>query len=205
MGLCQNDSETTESIKEAKAICIHSTQEAKTFCSTTIKEAKATCTHSIQEAKTLCSMAVRDAETQGPSQADSLHQSNTKSIQHLEEQAIEEENKSQLDFSLPVKLPYEPALWNCSVLVASYHELMGQALMSHPFNLSQGASSSEQVSAPLAPSPPAPECSPRPKQQHPSPGPVDVSPPNGTPSKATPEGPPSSKLQEIMPLHKVLT
>ena len=63
------------------------------------------------------------------------------------------------------------------------------------FNLSQGSSSSEQVSAPVAPSPPAPEHSPRPKQQHPSPDPVDVSPPSGTMSKATPEGPPSSKWQ----------
>ena len=40
MALHQNDSKTTESIKEAKAICTHSTQEAKTLCSTTVKEAK---------------------------------------------------------------------------------------------------------------------------------------------------------------------
>ena len=73
MGLCQNDSKTTESIKEAKAICTCSTQEAETVCSTSIKEAKATCTCSIQEAEALCSMTVRDAETQGASQADSLH------------------------------------------------------------------------------------------------------------------------------------
>ena len=65
MSLCQNDFKTTESIKEAKAICDHSTQEAKTLCSTTIKEAMATCTHSIQEAKTLCSKTVRDAEALG--------------------------------------------------------------------------------------------------------------------------------------------
>ena len=46
MSLCQNNSKTTESIREAKAICTHSTQEAKTLCSTSIKEAKATCIHS---------------------------------------------------------------------------------------------------------------------------------------------------------------
>ena len=73
MDLWQNDSKTTESMKEAKAICAHSTQEAETLCSTTIKEAKATCAHSIQEAKTLCSTAIRDVEAQGASQADSLH------------------------------------------------------------------------------------------------------------------------------------
>ena len=73
MSLHQNDSETTESIKEAKAICTHSTQEAETLCSTTIKEAKTTCAHSIQEAKTLCSKTIRDTEAWGASQADSLH------------------------------------------------------------------------------------------------------------------------------------
>ena len=165
MGLCQNNSKTTESIKEAKAICTHSTTEAKTLCSTIIKEAKATCTCSIQEAKTLCSMAIREAETQGASQADSLHLSHTKSIQHLEEQAIEEESKNQFNFlsACQATLQANPVEL-CGVLVASYHILMGQALMSHPFNLSQGASSSsEQVSAPMASSPPVPEHSPRPK------------------------------------------
>ena len=194
MSLCQNDSKTTESIKEAKSICICSTQEAETLCSTTIKEAKATCTCSIQEAETICSMAIREAGTQGASQADSLHCSHAKSIQCLEEQAIEEESKSQLDFfstcqaalgASPVEL--------CSSLVASYHILMGQALMSHPFSLSQRALSSEQVSVPVDPSPPVLEHSPRPKWQHPSPDPVDVSPLGGTTSKATLEGPPSSK------------
>ena len=98
MGLCQNDSKTTESIKEARAICIHATQEAETLCSTTIKEAKVIYIHSIQEAKTLCPMTIRDAEAQEASQADSLHQTHARSIQNLEEQAIQEESKSQLDF-----------------------------------------------------------------------------------------------------------
>ena len=67
--LCQNDSETAESIKEAKA----------------------TCTCSIQEAKALCFTAIRDTEAQEASQADSCQQRHAKSIQHLEEQAIQEE------------------------------------------------------------------------------------------------------------------
>ena len=81
---------------------------------------------------------------------------------------------------------------------------MGQVLMSLPFSLSQGASSSEQV-PPMAPSPPAPEHSPRPKWQHPSPDLVDVLPPSMTTSQATLEGSPSLKWQEVMPLHKALT
>ena len=113
MALCQNDSKTTESIKEAKAICTHSTQEAKT----------------------LCCMAIGDTKVWGASQADSLQWSHAKSIQHLEEQAIKEESKGQLNFlsacqatlqASPVELHH--------VLVASYHILLGQALISHPFS-----------------------------------------------------------------------
>ena len=91
-------------------------------------------------------------------------------------------------------------LW-CADMVAFYHVLLGHAPMSQPFSLSQGASPSEQVSTPGAPSPPEPECSLRPKWQHQSPDLMDVLPPSGTMPKATPEGPPSLKQQEVMPLH----
>ena len=73
MELHQNDSETVESIKEARAICTHVGMDAEALCSSTVKEAKATYAHPIQEAKTACSMAIRDAETWGASQAESLH------------------------------------------------------------------------------------------------------------------------------------
>ena len=98
MELCQNNSETMESIKEAKAICACATQDTEALCSATIKEVKATCACTIWEAKALCSMAIRDAEIWGASQADPLQQRHAKSIQHLEEQVIQEEGKSQLDF-----------------------------------------------------------------------------------------------------------
>ena len=178
----------------------HSTQEAQTLCSTTIKEAKATCAHSIQEAKNLCSRTVRDAEAQGASQADLLQWLHAKSIQCLEEQAIEEESKGQLNFLSAC----QAALWVSPVelhgmLVASYHILLGHALTSHPFSLSQGASSSKQVSAPMAPSSLVPEHSPRPKQWHPSPDPMDVLPSGRTMSKATPEGPPAQNGERHCP------
>ena len=76
MDLCQNYSKTVESIKEANAI--------------------STC--SIQEAKTLCSTAIREAEARGASQAGTLQQSHAKAIQCLEEEAIKEESKGQLNF-----------------------------------------------------------------------------------------------------------
>ena len=206
MELCQNDSETTESIKEARAICTHATQDAEALCSATVKEAKATCAHAIWKAKALCSMAIRDVEIRGASQADSLQWRHAKTIQHLEEQVIQEEGKSQIGFlsACQAALQASPVELQ-GALVASYHVLMEQAPTSHPFTLSQGASSTEEVSAPAAPSPPVPEHSPRPKQQHLSPDAVDITPLGGTTSKATPEGPPNSKWQEMLPLHKVLT
>ena len=99
MALHQNDSETMESIKEVKAICTCSTQEAETLCSTTIKEAKAICTHSTQEAETLCSTTIREAGGSG-SLSGWLTSTiaHAKTVQHLEEEAIEEERKGQLNF-----------------------------------------------------------------------------------------------------------
>ena len=76
MALHQNDSETMESIKEEKTIWAHS----------------------IHEAKTCCSMAIREAEAQEASQSGSIQGSHTKAIQDLEEEAIKEESKGQLNF-----------------------------------------------------------------------------------------------------------
>ena len=206
MELHQNDSETTESIKEARAICTHATQDAEALCSTTVKEAKATWTCTIWEAEALCSATIRDVEIWGASQADSLQWRHAKTIQHLEEQVIQEEGESQIDFLSACQAAIQASPVELKgMLVASYHVLMGQAPTSHPFTLSQGAFPTEQPSAPAAPSSPVPEHSPGPKQQHPSPDPVDNMPLGRTTSKATPEGPPSSKWQEIPPLHKVLT
>ena len=201
-----NDFKTAESIKEARVICAHASLDAEAPCSATVKEAKATCAHTIWEAKALCSAAIRDVETWGASQADSLHWRHAKTIQHLEEQVIQEEGKSQIDFlsACQAALQASPIELR-GTLLASYHILMGQAPTSHPFTLLQGASLIEQLSAPVAPSFPVPEDSPRPKRQHPSPDPVDDTLLGGTMSKATLEGPSSSKQQEIPPWYKVLT
>ena len=205
MELCQNDSETTESIKEARDICTHATQDAEALCSTTVKEAKATCAHTIQEAKALHSMAI-GTEIQGASQADSLQWRHGKTIQHLEEQVIQEEGKSKINFlSVCEAIIQASTVELHGTLVASYHILMGQAPTSHPFTISQGASPTEQPSAPAVTTSPAPEHWSRPKWQHPSPEQVDDMPLGRTMFKATPEGLPSSKWQEIPPLHKVLT
>ena len=118
MDHCLNDSKTAESIKEAKGLC--------------------TC--NIQEAETVCSVATREAETQGASQAESLHRWHAKVIKCLEEQVIQEEGKSQIDFLSPCQAALNPSPGGLrGALVASYHILMGKAPTSHPFSLSQGA------------------------------------------------------------------
>ena len=192
MELCQNDSKMVESIKEARAICTHATLDAEALCSAAIKKAKATCACIIQEAKAICSAAIRDAETQGASQADSLHRLHAKIIKHLEEQVIQEEGKSQIDFLSTCQAALQASLAELrGALVASYHILMGQAPTSLPFTLSQGASPIEQMSAPAAPSSLVPEHSPRTKRWHPFPDPVDDMPLGGSHPRQPQKGPPA--------------
>ena len=86
MELHQNESKTTKSIKEARAICSHVTLDAKALCFASTKEAKTTQACTIQEAAH--SIAIRDAETQRASQAKLLHRQHGKVMQDLEEQVI---------------------------------------------------------------------------------------------------------------------
>ena len=116
---CQNESQVTKSIKEARAIWSWVTLDAKALCFTTIKEAKAMCSHvtldtkalclatvktammtqvhTIQEAKAACSTAIRDAEIQKASQAKLLQREHGKVMWDLEVQAIQEEGRNQAD------------------------------------------------------------------------------------------------------------
>ena len=110
MTLCQNESKTEESIMEAKALCTHSIREAETNCA-----------HSIKEAEAHYSTAIREAEALGASQASSIQQSHAKGIQHLEEEAVEEESKGQLNFLSACQTILEASpLESCNVLLASY-------------------------------------------------------------------------------------
>ena len=125
MTLCQNESKTKDSIKEAKALCTHS-----------IREPEANCAHSIKEAETYCSTAIRDTEAQGASQASSIQQSHAKGIQHLKEEAIEEEGKGQPNFLSPYQATLEASpLKSCGMLLASYQVVLEHTLMSHLFSI----------------------------------------------------------------------
>ena len=95
-------------------------------------------------------------EAWGASQASSIQQSHAKGIQHLEGEAIEEESKGQLNFLSACQATLEASpLESCGMLLASYQVLLGHTLMSHPFSIPQGASPSQQGSAPGASSPSA--------------------------------------------------
>ena len=90
MSLCQNESKTEESIKEAKALCAHSIREAETNYA-----------HSIREADACCSTAIREAEALGASQASSIQQLHAKGIQCLEDEAVKESGSTKLSLHLP--------------------------------------------------------------------------------------------------------
>ena len=100
MALYQTESETTETIKETKALCAHTIWDAKIHQTALISEAKvwhATCIKKIEddyacalaEAENCCSAAIRKADSSSASKACSIQQSYTKDIQHLEAEAIE--------------------------------------------------------------------------------------------------------------------
>ena len=74
MALCQNELETTEAIKEAKALCAHTIQDvetcwaariskAKVLHAICIKEIEDNCSHASAEAENSCSSAIWDAES----------------------------------------------------------------------------------------------------------------------------------------------
>ena len=100
MELHQNDSKTMESIKEARAICgpVLPWMPRSSALQLSRKPRPPVPAPSVQEAEALCSTAIRDPEIWGASQADSLQWRHVMTIQHLEEQVIQEEGKSQINF-----------------------------------------------------------------------------------------------------------
>ena len=123
MELCQNESETAESIKEARAICSHVTLDAEALCFSTVKKAKVTCVQNYQRSQghlhlhhpggwdhLLCGH--QGCWDPGASQAESLHKLHAKTIWDLEEQVIQEEGRSQTDFLSVCQAPYMTAQWS---------------------------------------------------------------------------------------------
>ena len=194
MDLCWNDSETAESIKEANVICAHAIQEAKAICSVAIKEAE-----------TVCSAAIREAETQGASQAESLHRQHAEVIKHLEEQVIQEEGKSQIDFLSTCQAALNASPGGIQRCTGSFlPHIDGEGTFISPILLITRGFSYQATVCFSSSSCTGAWTPPRPKRWLPSPDPMDSMPLGGTMSKATAEGPPSSKQWEVPPWYKVL-
>ena len=159
MALHQNESETTEAIKEAKALCAHTILDAET-CQTVltskaevlhtvcIKEIEDNCTHASAEAENCCLSAIWDTESLGASNACSIQQSHTKDIQHLEAEAIEEEGRDCLTFltACSATLRANPPEAH-GIMVTPYHLLLGKAPMSALLSIPPGVSPPEQEPA----------------------------------------------------------
>ena len=116
MALHQIESETTEAIKEVKALCTHTIWDVETQQmvliskanvqhATCLKEIEDDCSLALADAEKCCSTTIWEAESSSTSKAHSTQQAYAKDIQHLEAKAIEEEGKDCLTF------PYH--LWCC--------------------------------------------------------------------------------------------
>ena len=218
MTLHQNESDITQAIKKAKALCACTIRDveacwasliskAKIQHTTCIKEAEANCAHALAEAENCCSTAIRESESQGALQAHSIQQSHAKDIQHLEAEAIEEEKKECLTFLITcgTTLRASPPEAH-GIKVTPFHLLLGNAPMSTLLSIPPGVSPLQQEPDPQIPpssAPVAPGLSVQAVTHSPNWG----EPPSTseTTSKATPEEPPHSKQKEETLLYKALS
>ena len=218
MAFCQNESETTKAIKEAKTLCTCTTRipeahrvmlisKAEAQHATCIMEAKANCASIIAEVENCCSMMIRKAESCSVKQAHSIQQSHAKGMQHLETEAIGEEGKDCLSFLttcgaiLQASHPKDHG-----VLVTPFHLLLGKCTLVYstkysPQYLPFNTYLPHHFLILLSP-------------WHWGPSPIQmVTPPSRTVSpplsettpRVAPEEPPHSKRRDEMPLHKALT
>ena len=208
MAIHQNESETTEAIKEAKALCACTIQgveicwtvlisEAEVWHATHIKEIEDNCAYALAEAENCCSTAIREAESRGASKDCSIQQSHTKNIQCLEAEAIEEVGRDCFTFlaTYSTTLMASPPEAH-GIIVTPFHLLLGNAPRSTLLSIPLGVFPSEQEPAPQTPPYSAPAVtkpSPQSKQWHNLPDQVEPPSPSETTSKVTPEEPPPFK------------
>ena len=220
MALCQIELETTEVIKETKALCactiwdVETCQmalisKAEVWHATCLKEIEDDCSLALAEAENLCSTTTREAESSSAFKACSTQQSHAKDIQCLEADAIEEEGKDCLTFltACGAALRASPSE-GCGIMVTPYHLLLGNAPTSNLLSIPPGVSPPEQepdLQTPPFPSPTATRPSLWSKLQHHLPDWVGPPSPSGATSKVTPEEPPHSKWKEEMPFHKAMS
>ena len=220
MALHQIELETTEAIKEAKALCVHTiwdvetcqivlVSEAEVWHATYLKEIEDNCSLALAEVENHYSTTTREAESGSSSKAHSTKQSHAKDIQHLEAEAIEEEGKDCLAFltACGVALRASPHKGH-GIMVTLCHLLLDNAptstLLSNPLGISP-PEWEPALHTPLFTAPAAIGPSPWSKWWHHSPDQMGPPSPLEATSKVTPKEPPHSKQKEEMPLHKALS
>ena len=218
MALHQIESETTEAIKEVRALCaptiwdvetcqMAKLSEAKVWHAACVKGIEDRCSLALAEVENHYSTTIREAQSSSTSRAQSTQQSHATDIQCLEMEAIEEEGKDHLSFltTCSAALRASPPKGHC-IMVTPYHLLLGNTPTL--FSIPLGISPPEWESVPWTPSPTAPsptKPSPQSKQHHHSPDWARPPSPSEDSSKATPEKPPHFKQKEETPLHKALS
>ena len=152
MALSQIELETTEAVKEVKALSAHTLWDAETFqmaliskakvqLTTCLKEIEDDCSLALAEVENCCSTTIREAESSSTSKACSTQQSHAKDIQHLEAEAIEEERKDCLAFltTCSAALRASPPKGH-GIMVTPHHLLLGNAPTSTLLSIPLGVS-----------------------------------------------------------------
>ena len=109
MALHQNEAQATEAIREAKAHygatireveACHTTHvsEAEANCALIIREAEANCASIIIEVEAQCTADIRKAESHCAEHAHPIQQLHAEHMQHLEMEAMKEEERDHLSF-----------------------------------------------------------------------------------------------------------
>ena len=112
--LCQNEAKEAAANEKAKVLHLHMVLDAKVDCTKAVLEAKYSYRVAIQEAKMIWGKQLQESEVayskalgentaMRTSQSATLHREHVRLMQELEEQAIREERKVIMTFSLPVK------------------------------------------------------------------------------------------------------
>ena len=122
----QNETKTSEAMKEIEAHSATALGNAKATYVTAIREAEATHTASTREVEGICTTAVMRTEAASAAQTSKLQQAHQETIQTLEDEAIEE-----------VKHAHQSLLWACGMaLQACPNESLG--VLMYPIHLLTG-------------------------------------------------------------------
>ena len=206
--LHQQEAEEAAANERAKIIHSRKNLDARVGCAKEVmvakynyrmasQEARMTRCNWLQESETKYSEAISENTAVRSTQSAILHREHVEHMHQLEEQALNEENKSCHDFlsTCQAVLCHAPKPLKDN-LSTSYHNMLGQlpsSLRSIP--LAKTLQADEQPSTATSPRPDL-KWSQWPKRQHPSPDPRVSMAMDETSSKASQEGPSSSKRRE---------